>query len=106
VSGTFISDGLPPAEVAGAEVYSDKVSGLLFDHFGDFEGFTLESFAGDNHRFFSRETPILDLAKSASLERYVVFGVARIGDLVAGGAGWTTPRDRLQRCQKHRWQRN
>jgi hypothetical protein len=48
------------------------VSGLLFDHFGDFEGFTLESYGGTQRRFFSREAAIGDLAKTAWLERYVV----------------------------------
>ena len=53
-------------------VWSGKVSGLLFDHFGDFEGFTLESYAGAHRRFFSRETAILRIAEDAWRERHVV----------------------------------
>lgn len=71
------SDGLPSPGGVGAGVFSGKISGLLFDHFGDFEGFTLESFGGDNHRFFSRENSILGLARSAWLERYVVTVITR-----------------------------
>jgi hypothetical protein len=66
------TDGLLPPDVAKASVWSGKVSGLLFDHFGDFEGFTLEAFSGAQHRFFSREHAILELARSAWRERYVV----------------------------------
>lgn len=53
-------------------IWSGKVSGLLFDHFGDFEGFTLESYSGSHHRFFSREAAIQALAQTAWQERYVV----------------------------------
>lgn len=52
-------------------VWSGKVSGLLFDHFGDFEGFTLESYAGSHRRFFSREPAILKIAEAAWRERHV-----------------------------------
>jgi hypothetical protein len=53
-------------------VWRGKVSGLLFDHFGDFEGFTLEGYGGSHHRFSSREGAILELARSALRERFVV----------------------------------
>lgn len=53
-------------------LWSGKVSGLLFDHFGDFEGFTLESHSGAQRRFFSREGAILALARSAWRERFAV----------------------------------
>lgn len=49
-----------------------KISGLDFDHFGDFEGFWLETFDGSQHRYFSRERHIEALAREAWLERYVV----------------------------------
>ncbi|MFT4254291.1 MAG: hypothetical protein QM608_17640 [Caulobacter sp.] len=58
------------ADKAGA--WSGKVSGLLFDHFGDFEGFTLESYAGAHRRFFSREPAILKIVEAAWRERRVV----------------------------------
>lgn len=66
------TSGLKPPAAAGSGRYSGKVSGLLYDHFGDFEGFTVESFGGTHLRFFSREPAILDIARTAWLERYVV----------------------------------
>ena len=57
---------------ATAHLWSGKVSGLLFDHFGDFEGFTLEDSRGRHVRFFSRESALLKLAQTGWLERYVV----------------------------------
>ena len=64
--------GLPDPETAGIRVLSGKVSGLIYDHFGDFEGLTLESYAGTHHRFYSREAAIEDLARTAWIERYIV----------------------------------
>lgn len=64
--------GLDAPDKAGSRLWSGKVSGLLFDHFGDFEGFTLETYDGAHHRFFSREAPVLDLARTAWRERPVV----------------------------------
>ena len=66
------TDGLGNPDGAKASGWSGKVSGLLFDHFGDFEGLTLESYAGSQQRFFSQESAIHHLAKQAWLERYVV----------------------------------
>jgi hypothetical protein len=53
-------------------LYSGKISGLLFDHFGDFEGFTLEARDGSHRRFFSREQAIQAVAREAWSERHVV----------------------------------
>lgn len=64
--------GLPSAGDAGATAHSGKISGLLYDHFGDFEGFTLENYAGSHTRFFSREPAIMDLVMAAWRERHVV----------------------------------
>lgn len=69
LSGT---SGLGGPDKARPALRSGKVSGLLFDHFGDFEGFTLEIYDGSHRRFFSRETAIRDLTEAAWLERYVV----------------------------------
>lgn len=70
----WLSDttGLGAPDKVAPGIWSGKVSGLLFDHFGDFEGFTLESYGGTHHRFFSREAAIRDLARTAWIERYVV----------------------------------
>jgi hypothetical protein len=74
------TSGLEPPSEAGSGRYSGKVSGLLYDHFGDFEGFTLENYGGRHQRFFSRETAILDIARTAWLERYVVTVMTVAGD--------------------------
>lgn len=66
------TDGLGDPAKAKAGIWSGKVSGLLFDHFGDFEGFTLETYAGTHLRFFSREAAILAIAQAAWTERHVV----------------------------------
>ncbi len=66
------TNGLKPPKHSRSRAYSGKVSGLLFDHFGDFEGFTLEAYNGQHMRFFSREAAICELARTAWLERYVV----------------------------------
>jgi hypothetical protein len=46
-----------------------KVSGLVFDHFGDFEGFVLESDLGEFHRFHSRERKVLEIVRDALEDR-------------------------------------
>jgi hypothetical protein len=46
-----------------------KVSGLLFDHFGDFEGFILETRRGELRHFHSRERRVLEIVRAAMEER-------------------------------------
>jgi hypothetical protein len=46
-----------------------KVNGLVFDHFGDFEGFILETRLGELERFHSREKRVLEIAGDALEER-------------------------------------
>jgi hypothetical protein len=46
-----------------------KIAGLLFDHFGDFEGFTLEAESGELFTFFSRESHMEELIRQAWAER-------------------------------------
>jgi hypothetical protein len=46
-----------------------KVSGLVFDHFGDFEGFILETPGGDLQRFHSREKRVMNILREALEER-------------------------------------
>ena len=48
--------------------YTGKVAGLVFDHFGDFEGFLLETGHGE-HEFRSREREIKELVERAWRER-------------------------------------
>jgi hypothetical protein len=46
-----------------------KIEAIIYDHFGDFEGFVLETETGAHHRFRSREPAMLDLVRRAWLER-------------------------------------
>jgi hypothetical protein len=48
--------------------YTGKIAGLIYDRFGDFEGFLLETEA-DERRFFSRERAVEELARRAWQER-------------------------------------
>jgi hypothetical protein len=48
--------------------FTGKIAGLIFDHFGDFEGFLLETEEGE-HKFFSREKDMRELAERAWRER-------------------------------------
>jgi hypothetical protein len=64
--------GLPDPHRVRPAMISGKVSGLLFDHFGDFEGFTLEVYSGHNVRFFSREPAIREIVEQAWRQRPVV----------------------------------
>ncbi len=66
------TNGLADPERVKPGITSGKVSGILFDHFGDFEGFTLESFSGQHVRFFSREAAIQEIIGEAWRARYVV----------------------------------
>lgn len=50
------------------EAHTGKIVGLIFDRFGDFEGFLLDTEPGE-HRFFSRERDMKDLVERAWHER-------------------------------------
>ncbi len=56
---------LPPPTHSKDEEYTGKVETLIYDRFGDFEAFTLETMSGAYHRFDSREPHIADLARRA-----------------------------------------
>jgi hypothetical protein len=49
-----------------------KVEGLVYDRFGDFEGFLLETEAGHELRFRSREAEIEELVRFAWRDRIVI----------------------------------
>ena len=51
------------------EEFTGKIQGLIYDHFGDFEGFVLETETGAHHRVFSRERAVRELARHAQIER-------------------------------------
>ena len=46
-----------------------KIAELLYDGFGDFEGFVVETYTGEERRIESRERPVEELAKRAWAER-------------------------------------
>jgi hypothetical protein len=62
-TGTGIWHLPPPTRVE--EDFTGKVETLIYDRFGDFEAFTLETMSGAYHRFDSREPHIADLARRA-----------------------------------------
>jgi hypothetical protein len=49
--------------------FTGKIQGLIYDHFGDFEGFVLETESGIHHRVLSREHAVRELAQHAKLAR-------------------------------------
>jgi hypothetical protein len=49
-----------------------KIDGLLYDHFGDFEGFVLELFDGTKRKFASRQRDIESLVRAALEHRTLV----------------------------------
>lgn len=62
--------GVPPTVVVqgGERVYTGKVCEVLYDCYGDFEGFVLCDCDGD-HRFKTRERGIAEIALRACKER-------------------------------------
>jgi hypothetical protein len=62
-----------PGHPPGAEVeFTGKVEGIMYDSFGDFEGFILELHDGERLHFASRENEVWRLVHRAWLERIVV----------------------------------
>ena len=49
-----------------------KVTGLIYDRFGDFSGFTMETEDGADERFRCEERAIEDVVRRAWLDRYVI----------------------------------
>jgi hypothetical protein len=56
-----------------------KVDSIIYDHFGDFEGFVLETFDGEHHRFDSHEAPVHKLVQRAWAQRILTTVVLRHG---------------------------
>jgi hypothetical protein len=55
-----------PNEITG------KIDGIVYDHFGDFEGFILETRHAKLHRFNSREARVLDVIAHAYRDRILL----------------------------------
>ena len=70
--------------------HTGKISGLIFDHFGDFEGFMLETEHG-SHRYHSREKDLERLVREAWRERLRVGVRSGDGEHVIAVAVLTPP---------------
>jgi hypothetical protein len=71
----------PPGGSRGPGRHGDrsltgKIEGIIFDHFGDFEGFILETADGEHYRFRSRERAVLRLLQGACADRITTTVVA------------------------------
>ncbi len=72
-TGTGTGKGHPPGPGPHhRECFTGKVDGIVYDHFGDFEAFVLETFDGHRHRFDSHEPPVNRLVLEAWRQRIVV----------------------------------
>ena len=60
--------------------YTGKVDGVIYDRFGDFEGFLLLTEHGEEHRFHARECKIEELARMAWRARIVITVIAERHD--------------------------
>ncbi|HTQ22881.1 hypothetical protein [Mycobacterium sp.] len=60
--------GSPPV-LTGELEFTGKVSGVVYDHFGDFEGFLLETETSHERRFHSREQDLECLVREAWKEK-------------------------------------
>jgi hypothetical protein len=70
----------PPPGGPGAEhhpSFCGKVDAIIYDHFGDFQAFILETFEGEYRRFESRESRVLALVKHAWMRRITTTVVLR-----------------------------
>jgi hypothetical protein len=80
-SATGTWPGGPPSPGAGAphpkgHSHVGKISELLYDHFADFEGFTLETESSESFTFLSRESHMEQLIRQAWADRLRVTVVA------------------------------
>jgi hypothetical protein len=73
--GNPIGKGLPHLDLEME--YTGKVSGVLYDRFGDFEGFYLLTEQGHEHSFRSDQHEIEQIVKSAWSERTLISVFAR-----------------------------
>jgi len=74
-SGKGPHHGLEPCPGTGEHAcyaVTGKVDGIIYDHFGDFEAFLLETFEGNCLRFVSHELAVLKLVQRAWSHRILV----------------------------------
>jgi hypothetical protein len=65
--------------LVGELAHAGKVERIIFDHFGDFEGFVLETAHGELRHFYSREDRVFDLIERAWEQRLAVTIEAEAG---------------------------
>ncbi len=68
---------VPPPTPGGREGFTGKVAGIIYDRFGDFEGFILLTEHGHEHSFRAREHEIEELIRRAWAERIVITVIVR-----------------------------
>ncbi len=66
------SGGGGRAQPDAVPTITGKIDAIVYDRFGDFEAFVLETAAGDLHRYLSREPRVLALVRRAWEERITV----------------------------------
>jgi hypothetical protein len=68
--------GLPPLPTSpapeGKHCWRGKVSAVVYDRFGDFEGFDLETEHGEERRFHATENALEDIVRPAWIERMLI----------------------------------
>jgi hypothetical protein len=57
--------------------FTGKIDGIIYDHFGHFEAFILESHEGGHHRFESHEARVHAIAQRAWMSRIVTTVIVR-----------------------------
>jgi hypothetical protein len=62
--------------------FTGKIDGVVYNHFGDFEAFILETFAGERHRFECHEVHVQKLVQRAGLLRILTTVMLRQDHLV------------------------
>jgi kumamolisin len=71
-SGGSHGGGKTPTHHHESACYTGKVDGIVYDHFGDFEAFLLETFDGERHRLDSHEPSVLRLVRHAWKHRILL----------------------------------
>jgi len=66
------AQGAPPIPSPKRDEFMGKVAGLIYDHFGDFEGFILETANCETHRFCSREPKVEAIVREMWRDRSLV----------------------------------
>ena len=61
-----------PEPVGAIEEITGKVRGLIFDRWGDFDGFSLETKKGELINFFGREKRMEEIVRQAWSERILL----------------------------------